>query len=292
MINLLFLTIFPILVGITIFLFNIGTKEIIDGKNGFNEKYFKPMGYAVVIIFLIPTIFLSFFMYDEIIRDEFKLCIGISIVCPGIIYLIFYNLYKHKLKVILNNRENYENNNETEGMIFVFLIIFLLIFSILITFNSMNIFELKNLNIKSLKEPLKSENTSIAFLIKLLITIIIPYIYMVIVAGYIYNYSKLFGFVNQELIFSEEGKDILETVNTELKSKKIEVYILVESDEYITFKINNMNLEPIKIKSEYIVARKPIQYTEMKTTKYSFLQRVTIVLCLILIYIVDNLYFI
>lgn len=247
MLDFIFLIIFPVLIAITIFLFNIGIKEMVDGKYGFNNKYIESMSYVIIGIFLL----VGFLVLNNFSIKEIKTIQSYSIILPGIIYfLMFYFFTKEKESVFIDTK-NYNPNYCKSRIILLSLVLFIIITTILIFLNISKSFS-KEILIKYME----NDNMIIEFLTGVLGSIIIPYALMVLAAGYIYNYSSLFGFIKQELIFSEEGKAILDLIYDGLDFKNLEAYIFIESDEYTTLKINNKGTSSIRIKSEYIVARK------------------------------------
>lgn len=241
----LLVAVWPALVALTVVLFNVPVKEIMDGKNGFNESYFSPMSYGMIFLYFVFVLIGLSFQYESINIMKL-LCLIIQLIILFIIYTILYKSFRKKFEKTFMCSTDYDSKKND---VYLFFAILLVAISAFIMFSndyvSSNLESLisqnssKNINTFSENSTaLSLDSTTLSIDIDTLSSdsttqsenmdtfektlfffgIFSIYALTMLSAGYLYNYGKLFNFHKHLLILSDEGSEALKLIKDNLKS--------------------------------------------------------------------------
>ena len=107
--ELILVTILPAMLILTAFLFNVGTKEIIDFKYGLNTYYFKPIAGIISFLYL-----LGLFVGTTIVKfagskkeaNPYNVIIFVIILVLSTIYCFIYSKFNKKRGEIIIGRSS------------------------------------------------------------------------------------------------------------------------------------------------------------------------------------------
>lgn len=239
-------TILPVFVAFTTFLFNIAIKEMVEFRYGLNQNEFKLIGILACLayglgVFVVIVLNSGGGIIPDI-AESLALWLSVVIIVLFIIYLYLHARFKKTIEKILKESNVYKPGKARkykEGSFVIIVISAILVFGFAYKFIQ-GMMEVKSI------DGINSISLLIAYLLSLC------YVLTILVSGYTYSYGQLLDFKKYRLIFELELKEIFDEPRIKMSGKSMDVYILAETKENMMIKVDGISYPAITIKKEHI----------------------------------------